>query len=460
MDVIHNATLLMYNFNICYCDKELEKLLQKVARKIIKNNKSMISVPRRVVFYDYFSLDNRGLTEQYIQGLIDNDYELLYIGFKKKHYSMTQILNLLNGHRKSECYFVKSKKNIRQCNELVDKIMDFMPSKILYHSAPWDTVGFMVLTYLATHNIERFLINLTDHAFWLGRNCADYFLEFRSYGVNIALDHRCISSDRLLILPYYPIQNKEMTFQGFPFEAEGKKIIISGGSLYKIYGDKIFLDIVKRILNSYKDAIFFYLGNGNTKLLYEFINKNQLQKSFYYSKERKDINEIIKHCYFYLGTYPISGGLISQLAVANHKIPVAYTDKKYKNNNIDELFVNNDDAHFTFYALDDLYKEIDKLMTNREYYASKTHALENKIISRAEFKKVLLSILEDKKSYFTYRKYDIDIDSFSDIYIDQENSGLHNYERYFMIQNPLICILFPRYSIKKLYEKMINIISL
>jgi hypothetical protein len=459
MDIIHSAARIMYGFNIIYYDEDLENMLQDIARKKIKNSRSMSPVPKRVVFYDYFSLDNRGLTEQYIQGLIDNDYEILYITLKQKNDNMEQILKTIGKYQKAVIYFVKSKGNFQKCNEIIDEILCFKPSKILYHSAPWDTVGFVIMAYLEAYEIERYLINLTDHAFWLGRNCSDYFLEFRSYGVNISINHRRIKSDRLLILPYYPVQNSDLDFQGFPFDAKEKKIIVSGGSLYKIYGDTIFFDIVKWILEKYKDSLFFYLGNGDTKPLYEFIKRNNFRDQFFYSKERKDINEIIKRCYFYLGTYPILGGLMSQFAAANQKIPVAYTAEKYKMNNIDELFINNDAGGFTFYTLDVLYDEIDKLMTNKKYYSNKTDALKNKVISKTEFAKQLKFIFEHKKSCFVYKKYDIDIDSFSNLYIDQENYYLHNYEGCFMIQNPLICILFPRYSIKKIYKKLITLLN-
>jgi hypothetical protein len=453
MDLICSAARLMYSFNIIYHDEEMENILQDIAKKLI-TNRTFSHISKRVVFYDYFSLDNRGLTEQYIQGLIDNDYEILYITLQSKNDKMEQILKKINGYQKSRIYFVKSKNNIQKCYEIIDTIIDFRPSKILYHSAPWDTVGFVVMAHLGSYKIERFLINLTDHAFWLGCSCSDYFFEFRNYGINISLDHRHIKNDQLLILPYYPVQNSALKFQNFPFNASGKKIIISGGSLYKIYGDTIFFDIVKWILNKYEDSIFFYLGNGDTKPLNKYINDNQFNDRFFYSKERKDINEIIKRCYFYLGSYPIGGGLMSQISVANCKIPVTYTDSKYKMNNIDELFINNKDDTFVFYTLHSVYNEIDRLMADQDYYIRRTKTLENKLISKVEFGKLLFSIIENKTSTFVYNKYDIDIHSFSKIYFDQENYFLHAYENYFLIRNPLICMSFIQYSIKRVYNKI------
>lgn len=455
MDMISNAAMLMYNFNIIYCDDELEILSKKVSIKILKQNKkNIVRKKNKVVFYDYFSIDNRGVTEQYLQGLMDNDYEILYITLQEKIEDMHNIIQKINSYKKADIYFVKKMK-YEACNEIVEKILEFQPSKILYHSAPWDVIGYVTLSFFDKSKIDRFLINLTDHAFWLGRDCVDYILEFRSYGANISIDHRNIEGKKLFIIPYYPIQNSEIEFQGFPFDAECRRIIFSGGSLYKIYGSTTFFDIVKTILNLYPDTIFYYLGNGNVKPLIDFIQKNQFENRFFYNKERKDINEVIKRCYFYLGTFPLGGGLMSQLAVANKKIPVAFTERKYLTNNIDELFVNNDDNEFTFYTLEDTYDEIKKLMESAEYYIQKTNELDNKLISTSEFSKLLYNIMENKNSIYNFRKYKIDINSFSQIYFDQENNYLHSYKNYFFARkNILVFILFPVRFFNKVIDKL------
>jgi hypothetical protein len=355
---------------------------------------------------------------------------------------MTNILKKLKDYKKVEIYLPYSKNNISRCKEISEKILSFNPSRVLYHSAPWDTVGYIVLSYLGNYQIERYLINLTDHAFWLGCNCIDYILEFRSYGANISIDYRHISSNKLMIMPYYPIQNKLDEFQGFPFNTENKKIIVSGGSLYKIYGSPVFFDIVKHILKLYSDVIFFYLGNGDIKPLVKFIEENNLSKRFFYSRERKDISEIIKRCYFYLNTYPVGGGLLPQLAVINDKIPITYTDKKYINNNTDELFINNKNQKFTFYDFDSFYFEINKLITDSSYYIQKTNDLKNKVIASQNFSLWLFSILEKKESVHTWVKYDVDIDSFRELYFIQGNKYPYKYPSYFFIRKSIFVFVF------------------
>lgn len=449
MDIIANAANLMYNFNIIYTDNEIESLLIKIAQRLFANVHFNSTTPNQksIVFYDYFSLDNRGLTEQYLQGLMDLNYEILYITLQKNPSNMQNILSKLSKYPKSEVFQVKSDNNILACNEIIKKITKFAPSKILFHSAPWDTIGFVSLS-IFEGRIDRFLINLTDHAYWLGKMCCDYFIEFRTYGLNISTKYRKINKNKLLILPYYPITNSKYAFEGFPFNTNNKKIIFSGGSLYKIYGSQVFFDIVKYILNSYKDTLFFFLGNGDERPLLNFIKENKLENRFYYSKERKDINEVFRHCHFYLGTYPICGGLMSQFAVQNNKIPVAYTGNDLPVNNIDELFINLKDITFTYTDIQKVYEEIDRLLTDNDYYLKKTSKMKNLVISSKDFAIRLKKCFEDKFSDYQTKEYDIDTSRFSNIYIDQENNFLHNYCNYVLFKrNFFISIFFIKYTI-------------
>ena len=38
--------------------------------------------------------------------------------------------------------------------------------------------------------------------------------------------------------------------------------------------------------------------------------------------ERKDLFQVMEHCFFYLNTFPLVGGLMMQYAVAAEKIPL------------------------------------------------------------------------------------------------------------------------------------------
>ena len=422
-----NAARLMYNFNFIYTDDKLEELIVLLSKKIFVNQESIVETyEKRIVFYDYFSLDNRGLSEQYIKALVDLDFEILYITLQKDETKMANIKLLLEKNKKNEIYLVHSKQNIEKIEEIREKIYNYKPRIIFNHTAPEDICGMVALENIGK-NTERYLINLTDHAFWLGKSCSDYFIEFRSYGKNISKYYRKIDEKKSIILPYYPIQNENIEYKGLPFDFKNKKMIFSGGSLYKIYGSPVFFLLVKYILNKYNDSIFLYLGNGDTRPLLNFIKENKYEDRFFFLKERKDIDKIFKKCYFYLGTYPIVGGLMSQFAVMNKKIPVCYFDKEIPCNKIEELFINNENLKLTFSDLDEVKNEIDKLFVSKEYMEEKVKKICNIVITPSKFKEELNRLLTTKNTSFIYKDYLIDIDKFSAIYLEQENKYLKQY---------------------------------
>ena len=454
------AARLMYNFNLIYTDDDLEKTILNISKKFFQNisNKENERENNTVVFYDYFSLDNRGLTEQYIEALINLNYKIIYITQQNNLNKMENILKLLKKSRNVEYYIINSKlKNLEKSKKIREIILEKKPKYLFNHTAPCDIVGMIALVGIPA---EKYLINLTDHAFWLGKVCTDYYIEFRSYGKNISKYYRKISNDREFILPYYPITNKEIKFYGFPFETINKKLIFSGGSLYKIYGSSKFFELVKYILEIDKDTIFLYLGNGNDEILKKFVLDNSFEKRFYFFNERKDINEIFKRCYFYLGTYPMGGALMSQLAIINKKIPVCYYDKDIDLNNINELFINNKE-NFMFDNLEEIKLEIKKLLYDQKYKEQKERNIENIVISKEKFMKGLQSILKNKKS-IKYRevKYKPDIDKVALIYLEQENKYLKQYYRLFLSKNFKINLYFYQYffmfSLNFIFKKLVN----
>lgn len=443
---------LMYNFNFFYKDDEIEELIKECSKKIdvkIKNQDL-----KKIIFYDYFSIDNRGLTEQYLDALMNLGYEILYISLQKNTSKMKNIIEKISNYKKSEIYVVKNSFKFEACTEIKEKVEEFGATKVFIHTSPWDSVG--IVTWSAFENkLERYFINLTDHTFWLGKSSADYFIEFRSYGKNISIDYRGIKEDKLIILPYYPIQNQTQEFQGFDFEYKSKKLIFSGGSLYKIYGSKIYFEIVKYILDNHEDTIILYLGNGDERPLQNFIKENNFKNRFYFKNERRDINEIFKRCYFYLGTFPVCGGLMSQFAGANNKLPVAYTSKDLPINLIEELFINAENKTFTYTDIKEIKKEISKLLLNKNYLDEKTINLSKLVISKLEFTEQLKTLINDKKTRFKFKAYEIDINKFSELYLQQENDFLNQYEQNFLTKNIKIAFKFRKYFLQAIVKRIL-----
>lgn len=443
---IQIAAEWMYNYNICYADDRIEKIILNISQNFLMP-KVTRKREKKIVFCDSFAMDNRGLSLIYVKALIKRGYDILFITYKKNDNTMSRIKKELEKRPLSKVVLLEECDKDRRFVELADKIVEFEPSRILLHITPWD-VDFLILCHLFHGVLERYIINITDHAFWLGKSAIDYCIEFRSYGYSISRKERRIEDGKLLVLPYYPAKT-EQEFQGLPFSLEGKKMIFSGGSLYKTSGSHIFWDIVKYILKNYSDTVFVYAGSGNTDEMQRFIQKNRFEERFYHISERLDLDEIMKRCYFYLSTYPICGALMAQYAVSNGKIPVTFTDGKNLCDEVDSFFINTNGEKLSFYNQQELYKEIDKMLTDSEYLSEQEKKWEKYLLHEEEFTAELDSLLQRHMTKYSKEIIDIDTVEFSNIYFESQNN---NYLSYAKIIIKAKSIFIAMYYLKEIFK--------
>ena len=181
-----------YETNIVYTDEEIEGLLLKISNGIVpKENTQKKTVSKRWVFYDSFGWDNRGLTQQYLRALKSWDVEILFI-FENYNENLSRDIyeELIDYGAEIYCVDRNLVFNEKVLN-IHSKIVEFSPSKAFLHFSPWTVVGFVVWNSLDF--IDRYFINLTDHAFWIGKNTFDHCIEFRNYGYTISKLQRDIS---------------------------------------------------------------------------------------------------------------------------------------------------------------------------------------------------------------------------------------------------------------------------
>ena len=293
----------------------------------------------------------------------------------------------------------------------------------------------VVCAFFAKLSCKRYLINLTDHAFWLGASCMDYCIEFRDYGYTISKNHRQIPEKKLLVLPYYPVHKTVKADAMADFFEAHQNIVFSGGSLYKIAGSPEFFEIVSYILDTYKDSTFVFIGGGNAEFVKRFISQKGYEQRFFYFEERPDFEDFIRHSKFFLCTYPIMGALMNQLAVVNRKIPLCYNpnmDDIARDGDNESLFI--DTGHnpaMSYKTLDELKKEIDKFFTDETYLKQQEEKLSGMLLSEDEFNDELKSLLEFQKTKFIGKECKVDLEEFAQIYIDAENNTNHNYDLLF-----------------------------
>lgn len=361
-DFISAASRIAYNFNFIYADKELDLMLNQISDVYIEG-KCFGKIDDRYVFFDSFGYDNRGLTQQYIRALISWDVEFLYI----LEYENTQcetILNELKKHKKAKIHILSDTKiHEDKAQEIYDLIADFKADKAFLHLAPWSSTA--IISWAALSSVTRYLIDLTDHAFWLGSECFDYYISFRDYGSYISERFRGITKDKQILMPFYPIVEGGSEFQGFEPDISNKKVIFTGGSYYKMYGKgDVFLNILKRICLDNYDTVILIAGSGDARILENFIKKNRLDEQVFLIGSRKDIVGVFKNIDIYLNTYPVGGGLMSQLAVSQHKPLIGYCTNDMPMSFPESLFRNTDDTKFTYNDLELFHEEMNKLLSS------------------------------------------------------------------------------------------------
>lgn len=462
---IESAVLLANSFNLFYVDEDIEGIICQIGEKY------NISIPDRkdkeeqIIFFDSFGLDNRGLTQQYIRALIFHKIKFVYILAKDGSSNIgPNILEELNAYENAEIIIISHKcTRLEKIAQLSKIIGDIAPTKIFTHRTPWDTVGNAVFSNIINiKSVEVFHINLTDHAFWLGKNAAHYFIEFRSYGANISIDERKIEKEKLLLLPYYPIVSN-IPFEGFPADIKNDSVILfTGSTYYKMYGENgKFFSLVKKILDENQNTTLLIAGGGEKEPLVDFINTNHFQERILLLGDRRDINNVFKNIDIYLATYPITGGLMGQYAALNHKPIVAYTDPELSCNIVEE-FVATKDYKITYFDEQSYLQEVKNLVSDVAYRNIVSEKVAKAIVTPETFNQNFYSVVFNKTLIQPFNVYSVNIDRFANIYLNVENNYVKSYDgilyRYFKNAGKIVELkYYPavlRYIIKALVKKI------
>jgi hypothetical protein len=446
MSCINYASRLAYAVNFKYTDKNLENIIKNISENIIKS-KNFKGNNNRYVFYDYFALPNRGLTQQYLRALMAWGVEFLYIIPRTIDCVDSKILDELKRYDKVQIYCVnmKAKNNIDMVMQISEALKKYQPFRAFLHMAPWDVIGNVIWNSFS--NIERYQINITDHAFWLGINSSDYFLEFRNYGYNISYQYRDILKERLLLQPYYPIIDSAK-YQGIPYENSVAVRLLSGGAYYKVYGENnIFFRLIKKILEENPETLFYYAGNGDERPMLKFIRANQLDDRWFLIGSRTDLSEVMKRMDIYIGTSPWSGGLMTLLAAALSIPIVAYAAISDYSNYTEGFFSSLKEVpNITIHDKDTFYATVNQLVQDKLLRKELGQKMNNSLVAVDEFNVMLKYLVDTKHNREITLDLNIDIDSVAKRYLDLDNNYLHYIPR----------LLINKYTLRKMPVKFIK----
>lgn len=441
---------LLYELNRSLYDELIEDNLEKVF--VSKTNQSLsdnIKPTNRIVFVDSLSKDRRGLSNQYVNALIGNDMEFLYIT-ENPSFKRTGICQqILQYDKASYCIVPSFRKSTDKVGFIYDKIIQYTPSKVLCHLLPWSITMLVALAALPK-SIIKININITDHAFWAGLSVMDYNIEFRNYGKELSVQSRGFQELQEYVLPYYPYVDSS-PFEGFSgIETKDKVVLFFGGALYKIYGeDDFFLKLIAKVLKKHNNCVCICAGGGDSGHLLSFIKDEGLEQVWHFIGFRRDIYEVVRHCDILINTYPIGGGLMSQYAAICSKPVIAYAKAKA----IEEVLSTSENV--TFLTEKDFLDFIDLLISDKPFREEFGEKLNANLTTPRKFALSLKIILDNCNSSYS--------GSLRKIQPDMSNNGMrvdYSCESVLLRNLGLTAVLYyPKiifWTVKKIVNKLVN----
>lgn len=408
---ISSDAQLLYMFNQKYYDNDLENMLIEISDEIIDtigiDYKKEDTHEDIVLFYDGFGLDTRGVAMMYLNALNKIGYKIIYVTDIAAYSKQPELHSKFSDSNIDWEYVSMQNSYIEWIKELVNVFCKYKPKYSMFYSTPYDVSGCIAFAFLKDIG-NRFLIDLTDHAFWLGAKTNDYFLGSREMSASNQHYKRDIPREKIIKLGVNLVVNDFKTSAPLPFDVEKEKYIFSGGSLYKTLGDEnnFYYKIIQNILHKHHDLLFLYAGEGDktemNKLIDEFPNR------VYLISERKDFYYLIKHSLLYLNTYPMFGGMMMKYAAYAGKIPITLKH----NSDSDGLLLNQKHANIEYDNISDLLCDVDKLLLDDEYRLSREKLLKGTIITEKRFVDNLNSALKKHCTDYDHEYIELDTTDF------------------------------------------------
>ena len=133
---ISTAARLAYLFNFVYKDDDLEQLLSDIASDVLSKSSPLEKVlEKKYVLLDAFGHPNRGLTQQYLRGLISMNVDFLYISEYVSE-AKKEIYDEVEASAKGKLCLVPNGTYIEKIRLVYSAIADFQSSVLLAHITP------------------------------------------------------------------------------------------------------------------------------------------------------------------------------------------------------------------------------------------------------------------------------------------------------------------------------------
>lgn len=414
-------------FNLQYADDNLESLLKQIAEKTIRRVAGFEPASDNWVLYDDFCT-TYVLGLQWLEAMALSGKKILYVTTRdvNKESRHKNILDRVAEYENVTVEIIHQGNVFERAQALYEALVGFKASKLVMHKYATTSVIDLVLPVLPKGMVS-YVINLSDQTFWLGARSIDYCLEFRQFGASVSLQRRGLKREQLLMVPFYPADDRN-EFGGFPPECtEDKTIIFSGGDFYKTLDDKrVYWKLIKNILDKYPQIVFLFatknIPEGDSDIR-RFIRDNHFEGRFIYINFRPDIYQVFAHCDIYMGTSPTSGSLMSQLAAINAKPILQYYEPGTPDDETEQAICINEKFNISFHDEDGFMREADRLITDLEYRKAQGEHLQKAMMQHEQFNKLVLDTLETNKTQLSINDYPIDYKGLDDRWYYLEKEG-------------------------------------
>lgn len=412
--IIKISAEIQNNWNQRYTDDDLERCIENLSNQRKSALNSFKAKKNVIVFYDGFGLDTRGLALIYIKALCDLGYSVIYAVPENARGKQPEIQKATNGGEITFCYLQNSSGD-KLIDEILQTVLKYQPQDAFFYTFPADVEACVAFGAMAG-KVRRYQINLTDHAFWLGKNAFDFCIENREYGACVSHEYRGIPAEKIKMLQFYPYFDRSVPFAGFPFESTGHPVMFSGGSLYKTVDDKqTYYKLVEEIMQRHKDLFFVYAGYGDRSGLEKLQSK--YPDRVFILDERKDLYALMQHCTLYLNTYPLGGALMVQYAASAGLLPLSLLH--YIECSFEGYLLEHKDMQLEFFEKEGLLNKVDKLLTDDNYRHQAENKIKDKVITEDMFQQELSNLLVKGNNEFSFKLHHIDTTKFRNLYMDR-----------------------------------------
>lgn len=462
MSYIHHCSSIAGQFNWIYSDAVIEDLLRTIAENSIKKTDSeYISDKNRWVLYDDWCT-SYVLAIQWIEALAKSGKDILYItsrDFSKQNRNAS-ILDRVEAFPNVSVHIVPQGNDFERAQDIYNTIIGFNASKLILHKGAVSSPINLAL-FVLPKGVCKYIINLSDQTFWLGSKAIDYCLEFRQFGASVSLQKRGLSKEQLLLVPFYPADDRN-DFAGFPMECTHDKIIIfSGGDYYKTLNRKrTYWKLVKSILDKYPQVVFLFatknIPEGDAEI-FQFIKENSFEGRFIYINFRPDIYQVFAHCDIYMGTCPTSGSLMTGLACVNAKPILQYYEPGTTDDETEQSVCFNEQYSISFRKEEAFLREADRLINDAEYRKAQGLRLQKAIISTEQFDKLVIDTLETNQTQLPINEYEVNYKELDARWFYLEKAGYtHSAPYIYGLLKKRACLAHaPRIFIKKNLNRLL-----